>query len=354
MRAALLLPLSLPACWKDEFATLPGGTVRFDPAVEAPDGWLLATLETNVDCPDDENATFYFLYPEDAVDGGEALAAALVLHSGSFDYVFAADALDPLAGVHFAQPSRLGTTFAVRQVFATLGMYPSQIAGEEHLGLLPAVLAERRIAMLLPANCWGDLWHSASRFADNDIVADHFPRLGRTAAEWGFLFLTDPGFAETFGVALPVATDPTRVYAVGFGEGGRGVAELLSIDNDTDGAPDYTVDGALVDGPPDDLRVIYDDPALYASIVEGLDRIFVPGVDATAAGSLWSASLPPRIGHTVPDDGPLWPDAVHEAAVARIEGAGGWIHHGTSGPLQLDGDDVALVQEAVTFMLDEE
>jgi hypothetical protein len=354
MRAALLLPLSLPACWKDEYATLPGGTVRFDPLVEAPVGWLLATFETNVDCPDDENATFYFLYPEDAVDSGEALASAVVAHSGSFDFVFAADALDPLEGVHFAVPSRLGTTFAVRQIYATLGMYPSQIAGEEHMGLLPAVLAENRIAMMLPANCWGDLWHSASRFAENDVVSDHFPRLGRTAAEWAYLFLTDPVFAASFDVSLPIAIDPARLYAVGFGEGGRAIAELVTIDNDTDGSPDYTVSGALVDGPPDDLRVLYEDPALYASVVEGLDRIFPPGVDATASGSFWAASLPPRIGYAVPDNGPVWPDEVHDAAVARIEGAGGWIHRGSSGPLQLDGDDKALVEQAVHFMLDEE
>jgi hypothetical protein len=348
----LLFPL-LSACWKDDYATLPADTFQFQPAVDAPPGWIVQMFEVNTDCPDGEDSRFYLLYPQEAAASGEPLRTAILFHSGGFDYVFAPEATDPLAGVHFAVPSRLGREFSARQVFATLGMYPSQIQGEDHLGLLPAVLAEHDVAVMMPANCWGDVWHNKPSVSDNDIVADHFLRQGLTAAEWATLFVVDPAFAAAFDVELPIVTDPAQTYLVGLGEGGRAAAELLALDSDADGQPDHTFAGALVDSPPDDLRIIYDDPGLYASLLEGLDRIFPPGVDATASGSFWAADLPPRMGYAAPVDDPVWPDEVHDAAYTRIEAAGGWVVREESGPLQLDGSDVGLVEQAVAFLLGE-
>ena len=45
-------------------------------------------------------------------------------------------------------------------------------------------------------------------------------------------------------------------------------------------------EAVLVDSPPDDLSVFLDDPGLYASVVEGLGRLFPGGEPATRSGSL--------------------------------------------------------------------
>lgn len=351
--AVLVLPLAAGACWKDDYAEIPPDVLRFEPPVDAPDGWLVAPFDVNLECPDDTTTRFYLLYPEEAAASGTPLPMAVLYHSGSFDFVFAPDPADPLTGTHFASPSRLTSEFAVRQVFTTLGMYPAQIETELHEGLLPTVLAENGVAVMLPANCWGDLWGNKSGGADNDFPSDFYFRQGRAAAEWAYKFAVDETFRLAFGVELPVVADPSQVYVVGLGEGGRAVAELLSIDNDADGVPDYPVAGALVDSSPDDLRVVFDDPGLYASTVEGLLRMFPGGVDRTTSGSLWAAPLPARIGyvHSVQDT--AWPDAVHLAAAARIEAAGGWVHASPQpGSVLLNGGgDIGLARGAVGYLL---
>ena len=59
------------------------------------------------------------------------------------------------------------------------------------------------------------------------------------------------------------------------------------------------------------------------------------------------------MGYAAPTHDPVWPDAVHDAAFTRVEAAGGWTVREDSGPLQLDGSDVGLVEQAVAFLLGE-
>jgi hypothetical protein len=341
--------LVLAGCWKEIYPSVPTDVIRFQPEYGGPADWVVSRIEVPLRCPDGEPAQFYLLHPEAPPDA--PMPAAVLYHSGSFDYVYAPTSDDPLAGTHFADPSRLGADWAVRQVFVTLGMYPEQDATEIHDGRLPVALADAGIAVMLPSDCWGDLWADKSGGADNDFAADFFTREGRAAAEWGYQFLADPLFASAFGVELPVQVDPTQIYALGLGEGGRAVAELLSIDNDGDGNPDYHVAGAMVDSPQDDLRVYYADQGLFASTLEGLSRIYPAGSAATASGSVWHADLPDRFAYLYSVNDPRLPTAVNDAAVARL-GAGDWVSagDGTVHVRSNGGAEPELPEQIVTYL----
>ncbi len=348
-----LLALVASGCWKDELAEIPPDVLQFQPEVEAPLGWLVEPVEVNLECPDGEKTRFYLMYPEDSA--GQVLPVALLLHSGSWDFVFAPDPQDPLTGTHFADPSRLTSEWAVRQVFATLGMYPEQDDVESHQGLLPTALAEEGVAVMLPANCWGDLWANKRGGADNDFAQDFFFREGRAAVEWGYRFLVDPLFADAFDVVLPIEGDPTQMYAIGLGEGARGVLELAAIDNDADGQSDYPLAGALLDSAPDDLRLYLNDPGLYASTVEGLGRLYPSGPDATRTGSVWGhPSLPPRVGYVYSSSDPTQPVEIHAGAVDRLGSSPtAWVLDADRPDHVLlnGGNDISLAREAVQFLL---
>jgi hypothetical protein len=309
-------------------------------------------------CPDRGAAPFHLLYPGSAAaEGADPLPIALLFPSGSFDFVYAPDPGDPLAGTHYAEPSRLTEDWSRERAFTTLGMLPADPDTppvEIHDGSLAAALAFDGVAVLIPPSCWGDLWADAVGERSNDFAEDFFVREGYTAARWSWALAADPAFGEAFDAPLPIAVDPDEVYAIGLGEGGRGVAELLSTDLDADGIPDLPLAGALLDSPPDDLRLYFADAGLYASTVEGLSRVFPSGPDATATGSLWAAPLPARIGLVASTRDPVLLEGMLDAALERLGSAeGGWVHL-VDEPVHvlLDGgaDDADLASIAVGWL----
>jgi hypothetical protein len=351
--ASLAIVAGLTGCWKEDYAEVPVDVVSFQPEVDAPLGWVVEPLSVDLECPDGTPARFYLLRPE-AVPAAP-MAAAVLYHGGSFDFVYAPSADDPLSGTHYVEPSRLTAEWSIRQVFATLGMYPDQTPQPSNEGLLATALVERDVAALLPVNCWGDLWANKPGGADNSFVDDFYFRQGLAAAEWSYRFLVDPLFAAAFDVEIPVPVDPARTYAIGLQEGGRAVAQLLHVDNDEDGVGDYAPAGILLDSSPDDLGPVFADPALYATTLEGLGRIFPTGWERAADGSIASlATLPPRVGYVHAVEDPRWPDSTHDAAVARVQAAGGWVHSSPEPALGfLNGDgNLDLARGAVGYLLD--
>jgi hypothetical protein len=354
-RAFVVATLLLPGCWKDEFAELPPGILAFEPeAGPPPAGWVVQPIPVDLSCPDDTQANFYLLYPESAAaEGAAALPIATLYHSGSFDFVFAPDPADPLAGTHYAEPNRLTSEWAHRQVFATLGMYPD-MDDEVHDGALPLALAEQGIAVLLPSNCWGDLWHNAPGVADGDFSSDFFFRSGRAAADWGHRFLVDPFFAEAVGFTLPITVDPSRTYLIGLGEGGRAVAEVLNLTNARD-EPQFSPTAVLVDSPLDDLRFVYDDPTTYGNLVIGLDRIHQDGVDGIPAGSMHAVdNLPSRVGYVYSSADPAVPSPETFEASAASLSAQGWVYASTEPRHVLlnSASQLDLARAAVTYLVD--
>jgi len=327
-RGLVATSVLLAGCWKDELAELPPGILAFEPeAAPPPTGWVVEPIPVDLTCPDDTQANFYLLYPEAAAASGEPMPAATLYHSGSFDFVFAPDPVAPLEGTSYAEPLRLTSEWAHRQVFATLGMYPDQ-DDEVHDGALAVALAEQGIAVLLPSNCWGDLWHNAPGLADGDFTQDFFFRSGRASADWGYRFLVDPAFAEIIGVTLPITVDPTRTYMIGLGEGGRAVAEVLNLTNSRD-EPQFSPTGVLVDSTLDDVRFIYDDPTTYGNLVVGLDRIHQDGVLGAASGSFHTVdNLPARVGYVYSSADPAVPTATFEASSSDLSRTG-WVYAST-------------------------
>ena len=344
--------MAITGCWKTEFSEVPATALEFA-ADGAPAGWLITSIDVDLECPNGEDARFYFVYPTKEAEEGAALEAAVIYHSGAFDFVFAPTTDDPLAGTHFSTPSRLDNGFAIRHVYATLGMLPNEIEAERHSGTLPIALAEANIAMLFATNCWGDMWRNRRGLADNDFPSDLFARDGRTAAEWGYQFLADPAFAQLLGVELPATIQLDKVYAIGLGEGGRAVGELLTVDSNGDGVPDHTPAGVIVDSSPDDLGVYYDDPSLNGNTIAGLNRIFPDGGGDTDIASLANAPLPARTGYIYSTGDDQIPYEAHRPASTRLlEEPTMWQYVATDSRHVLLNDDLELAREAVGYLQD--
>lgn len=231
-------------------------------------------------CPDGNPSTVYAVYPKNPAG---PLPMVVVFHSGSFDYVVAPVADDPLYGDHYAPEDRLSADWANRKVFETLGMLEGD-GSEANLGTVPAALADAGTFALYPANCWGDAWHNEQGYQLNAEV-DGFYRNGRALA-WAVLGMASPdattaaNWRSALGLeTFPVEVDTSSVGLVGLGDGGRAVLEVLrraqkvpSVVGSSSALP--PIRGAIVDSACDNYYPIASQPALYPGEVEGLSRIF--------------------------------------------------------------------------------
>jgi len=317
----LLWPLG--GCWNTGGGLLPKGPVAFSPAAAEIDGWMIQRWAMAApSCPHGEAPHVYMAYPETA---GSALPVAVVFHSGAFDYVTGPHPHDPLAGDHFQEPSRLDRDWAVRGVFAFLGMADDTDTFTADAGALAVALAEQGIATLLITNCWGDLWHNDTPAdgeegtgRENALEQDGFARNGFAAARLAWRLVDDPEFASMQGFAPPVAVDRGHLFMVGQGTGGRAVSELIH--------EGYTPAAAAVDSSPDDLRAYWDgDAELYGATVVGLERVFPDGRDSVTGGSLATATLP-RTAYLYSSLDPAIPATAHDDAITAVGALeDGWV-----------------------------
>lgn len=305
------------------------GPVALAPAAGELEGWVVQRRDLPLTCPDGTGARLVLAFPEEAA---APLPVAVVFHPGAFDHVLDPDPDDPLSGAHLQEPSRLSGDWAVRSVFATLGMSDDGVPAEEDTGALALALAEQGVAMVLPTNCWGDLWHGEDGTTDTD--ADGFSREGLTAALLAW---------EAVGSGdLPFPVDPARRFQVGLGEGGRAVGELCHAG--------HVPDAAVVDSVAADLGA-WDDPVLHGPVLEGLARVFPAGDLDT--GALATAPLPERTAYVYSSLDPTLPAGTHEAAVAAVEALEeGWVlDTGESRHVPTRGD-LELARDVARFLLD--
>lgn len=338
----LLLLCSLVGCWKVDRAEPPAGEVAFQPGGVEVAGWVVTEAEVGLRCPDGRQSRFLFVAPRDQ-DG--PLDTAVLFHSGAFDYVVNPVPEDPLQGAHLADVDRLNMPFAVRMAYSTLGMFPSPLVDEGHQGTMAAALVARDVALVVPTNCWGDLWHNEPGAADNAFEQDFFFRSGRAAAEWPFRLLQEPLFREAIRVELPFEPSDTLPLALGFGEGGRAIGEVLHLDDDGDGQPDWPLGGILVDSHIEDLSV-------FVGTVEegpGLERIFPAG--NLDDGALETApTLPPTAWVYSAVDG-LLPPGSQDRMLARLGSQSR--HRVLEQPAAMhvfSNDDAELADEIATFL----
>jgi hypothetical protein len=331
----------LPGCWKTDLPPLPVGTIPFEPTANPTlAGWVVEEFETTMECPDSSLASIYAVYPTAATG---SVPVAVVLHSGSFDYIIDPPASDPIGGPSYQSTTRLTHSWAVRKAYATLGMYDDDDPNEQSVGALAATLATNNVAMILPANCWGDWWHNQQSVAENNYATEHFYRNGRTLSSFAYQLASEPGFAAAQGITIPVTLDTSRVYLVGLGEGGRGVGELL-----VNGA---SPDAIVIDSSVDDLNAYYNDPVLYEATITGLNRIFPTGASSTGAASLGNPSLdlPPTVFIYSSLDSQM-PSGSTNAARARL-GADDLVIDGAVQRHVLTGSDSTLSAQAVAYLL---
>lgn len=378
MRVRILAaPLLLAGCWKLDLTEVETGVVSFNPAVGAPEGWVVESFSLGLKCPDGEDSSFFMVYPEEAAVGEPgtrpALPLAILFHSGTFDYVFLPTADEPIGGQSYQESlregarKRLTTDWAITQVFTTLGLYPNYNANEVHAGTLPAALATKGVAMMLPANCWGDGWHNRSSLAENNFAADFFFRNGRTAAEFSYLYATT-AFPESNPLLLPIDVDPERVYLIGLGEGARAVSELLTARVITDVTPApfaYRPTAVVFDSATDDLRpyLAGDASAEFSAIRSGLSRIYPgslseEGRNNVMPGSLaWTPlnNIPDRIGWISSANDSYVPEGANDVALARLDErdpAERWQYEETQPAHVVSNADVGLAKAVADFLVD--
>lgn len=335
--------LATTGCWKLDRSALEGDRIPFTPAALDVSGWVVEDRAIDLDCPDGEPARVYFVYPADPTG---PLPTAVLYHSGSFDFVLDPDPTAPLAGPHLSDPSRLEGAWAARMAFATLGMYPAPLPGELHRGSLPGTLADRGVAVVMPINCWGDWWHNGTG-ADNDFEGDFFFRTGRTAATWAYRSVAEPDFAETISLDLPFEPDPNALYAIGLGEGGRAVGEILHLDTNEDGQPDHLPRAIAIDSLIDDLATL---PIAQPATTVGLARIFPNGeFDSGALGT--APTLPPTAFVYSPVDAVVPADANTDLLERLEDDPVHAVFPGTAARHVLLNDDLDLASDVVDFLL---
>jgi hypothetical protein len=336
-----VLVLILSACWKVDRETIDMTEIPYENAdltVEA----RVRMLDLDLSCPDGAPDRLFVLYvPTDA-----PRAIAIVLHSGAFDYVVEPVDGDALAGEHYQAPSRLGRAWSNDKVWETFGLAPTEVDPPEvNLGTLPTALVNAGFAVLLPGNCWGDLWHGEEGVQEGQPDVDGFQRNGRTAA-WSTVEMLDDDRS------MPVPWNG-ELSLVGLGEGGRGVTELLLHE----GMP--PVDSILVDSSPDDLQPYVDDPILWADEVAGLERIFGDAVTDPRSLSDWTLASAAEVGLVPARVAYLWSSLDPRVPVAAMEGfatlaaghEGNWVADLAVEQHVLTNADPALAAQAAEYLV---
>lgn len=351
---ALLAPLPLAAamgCWNPSanLGALTFDEVPYDNPYLASQDVVISAFDSTLDCPTGENARFFGVYDTTIT---EPAPVAIVLHSGAFDYVVDPDPESALSGRHYHGISRLDRGWAISKVWETLGLYFGTVdAYEVNEGTLPAALADAGFLQLYPGNCWGDLWHNEQGYQDNQVDQDGFDRNGRTFAYWMIRMVAEQSFAQGQGFQVPVPVDPTQVYLVGLGDGGRGVTEVLTHENI------LPIQGALIDSAPDDLSQLLTEEEIWAEEIEGISRIFreenLENLDEYSITQLVGTSkLPERVGYVWSDGDPRQPGSTMEgaaAALSTVEGA--WVSNRREpGHVFLNGDP-ELADAAVDYLI---
>ena len=325
MRTTTLALIALSTgCWKLDDTIISYDVVPLENQHVVSENLVVQTFEPSppLECPDGEPATFYAIYDSSITT---PVPVAIVFHSGAFDYVKNPAQDDYLAGTHYASDDRLSSAWAQTRVFSMLGMWGETVdPSENHTGALITALAQQEIMVLMPANCWGDLWHNHSGGRqENDYSTERFYRDGLALASWMYRIATDESFATGHDVGLPLQVDEDHVTLVGLGDGGRAVTELLWLLTDVS-YYDAPIEAVMVDSVPDDLSWYYEQPSQFADYISGLQRIFDDRVDDIADHSLEaylaSDTHPePRTMLVWSSYDPVVPNGAIEGLVATVE-----------------------------------
>jgi hypothetical protein len=315
--SAVTLIVLLTGCWKLDDETIGYDVVPLENQHVVGEDLVVQSFVPTppLECPDGEPASFYAVYDQRITSPAPV---AILFHSGAFDYVKNPAQDDFLAGTHYAPEDRLSASWAQTRVFSMLGMWEETVdPSEDHTGALVTALAQDQKLVLLPANCWGDLWHNYTGRNGNDYSTERFNRDGLALASWMYRIVTDASFAADHDAALPVPVDPEELALIGLGDGGRAVAELLWLLTDVSYA-DVEIPAVMVDSSPDDLGWYVEQPSQFFDLLTGLGRIYDGETDDLGAWSL-EAYLADG-AHPTPRTMMIWSEHDPEIPTGVMEG----------------------------------
>lgn len=321
------------ACWTTELPELEANILPFSPkGAEAPEGWVVqAWPQGDQTCPGGDAARFWLVYPQDGVG---PLPMAVVFHDDVADIAASGDPENSV----LRDTSALTAEHATRSVFRLLGM-----GTEDGTGALVAALARSGHMIVLPSNCWGDLYANSIDDRTNDQAEEGFARRGFDAAEFGWRMVSDDAWATINRVALPVTPDYENPVAIGIGQGGRAIGELL---ND-----ELVMQTVVLNGPLDDVGPIYDNPDSFPELSAVLDRVFADELDANRASFGNVPELPGRTAYLYSRLDPELPAMTHDAALSRLAGVdSAWVLETGSTTHAPLADDAELAARVITWI----
>ncbi len=344
-----LCGLGLAGCFKptEDLAKLDFTEMPYDNALLDSDTAVLRAYDIDgITCPDGEPGRIYAAY-DPSFSG--AVPGVLLLHSGAFDFIIEPDESDVLGGVHYRASSRLERPWALAKVWETVGMNPRPVDPEEEsVGALPATLVSQGAVVVMPANCWGDLWHAEG----GDMALEGFERNGLGLAKVAHQALRDGAFAGSVGLDIPLEIDQDSIHLVGLGSGARGIAEL-AIDPANDVA---SVASVVVDSAPDRLSAYQGDLLTFEDELLGFETIYgaeaMESIDSISLGAaLVEGTLPPAVGVLWSDLDVDVPTGAIRPTAADVSDPGFARNTGTVGTV-FSNSDPTVAAELVAWMID--
>ncbi len=269
MRRALPLLLLTTGCFKpyEDLAKLDFSEVAYESDFVTSEDAVIQAFDTELSCPDGEPARVFVAFRKSLTG---AAPTALLLHSGAFDYIVQPDEADPIGGVHYRADSRLSRQWGIAKVWETLGLSRFPVDPEEaSLGTLPATLVDAGYVVVLPANCWGDLWYG-EELADPSDAEPGLSRYGGGFAQVMVDAMFSPETTAELGVRIPVSVNLEEVHLIGLGSGGRGAAQLLSSGANTS----RSFRSVVIDSSPDLLGAYLADPLTWGPEIAGYEDIY--------------------------------------------------------------------------------
>lgn len=356
----LLFLSSLLGCWK-EFEQLPQvdiNKIPFEHPLLENNATYVSILDSALICPDGQSAPIFVVYPESETP----LPVAVIFHSNPVSFI------TEFERSNTQLPDRLGSAWVENKLWETLGLSKNpQDLYEDNQGYLPVALANGGFVQIYPGNCWGDYWHSdpnthpnLEHIALSDIedtaseeaeaAFGEFTRYGRSMANQTLRAISDPAFAEEFGLDFPQSIDAQEQHWIGLGEGGRAIIGLLEQESVQSNLPT----SIIFDSTPFDLQPYIDEPEAFPLESGTIARVFV-GEEGYPISDLslysWNrVSYPSRVAVLWSNGDSKMPKAAIEDAVTGISVSEYWTEdQNKSGHVFLNRD-FELAQRAVQFM----
>ena len=334
----------------------------------------MSILESNLSCPDGQAAPIFVVYPQSE----DPLPVAIVFHSNPVAFI------SDFEQSNIQLPDRLSAAWVENKLWETLGLSKTpQDLYEQNQGYLPTALTNGGFVQIYPGNCWGDYWHSdpdvfpnfehialmsqddsnsqddSSSEEDTSMQEESteepppfgaFTRYGRVMVQHTLKAISDPAYAEEFGLDFPQAINAQEQHWIGLGEGGRAIIGLLELESVQANPPK----SVIFDSSPLNLQPYLDDAEAFPLESGTISRVFV-GEEGYPLSDLslfsWNrVTYPDRIAILWSNGDSKMPKEALEETIEEIEATDLWIEdQNISGHVFLNRD-FDLAQRAVEFM----